>query len=1014
MALQPGCVLFRSPLANFARALHRRLVPLVILLLGGTVVAAAEPYPAWRHSAPLVINTTPSGANLPDTAREENFPLLVRLHSDWFDFRQAHPAGNDLRFSDARNQPLDFEIEEWNPDAGRAHVWVRIPLIEGNQRQSLTMHWGEPNAPQASNGPAVFSPDRGYLAVFHLADPTRDSSGRLEPVDRGTTPTPGVIGPARRFANNKGIFCGDKLTGLPTGAQSHTTSAWLKPTASNSRVFGWGNEAPQGKVILNYRSPPHIRMECYFSGADVAGKSRVDRTGWIHVVHTYQQGESLLYVNGMLDGVTRTKDAPLRISTPARMWVGGWYEVYDNPGDVDEVRLANVLRSADWARLEFENQKPLSTLVGPLVTPGTALSVVPSTGEVDEGRELAFTLTAGGAEKITWSLVEGDRETVLATDQLKYTWQAGRTAGDRSATLRIRVTRATGPQALDVPLRVRERLPEPKITLTAPPAWNGRDLLTLRPTVANRAELEAAGVGDCTVTWQTAGLAVVREVEGDELRLRKGLKSGPLKITATVANGGAPVSQGVELQVTEPERDPWIEPTPAESELPVDRQFFARNDRNEGTLVLNGRVAEPVPELVLRLYADDKLVATQKQAPQANGDYRFRQALRAGLVRYRVELTAGAEPGAKLLHKAEDLLCGDAFVITGQSNAVSTDWSGDKSDATHPWVRSFGSLGGDARAGWGQAVRRDGGQWQVGYWGLELGRHLVETHGIPICLINGAVGGTRIDQHLPNPTHRTDPGTIYGRMLDRVQKARLTHGIRGVLWHQGEADQGADGPSGDYGCENYEPQFLELAAAWSTDFPNLRHCHLFQIWPNACSQGGNRFSDRLRDVQRRLPRQFSRVGVMSTLGIDPEGGCHYPAEGYAAIARLIAPLVDRDHYGKRVESAIDAPNLQRAWYASAARDEIWLEFGQPMTFSPETVSQFFVGGEAGQVQGGEAVGTRVRLRLAGPSQAQTLNYIHDRQWNRKQLLRGQNGIAALSFCEVTVEPPADEPGKPAR
>jgi len=967
------------------------------------VSQAAEPFAQWQHSAPLVINTTPGGANLPAEAREEHFPLLVRLHADWFDFRQAHPEGHDLRFSDAAGSPLDLEIEEWNPAEGRAQVWVRIPLITGNARQTVRMHWGQPAAPSVSNGPAVFNPERGFRAVFHLAEPTRDSSGRLEPVDRGTTAITGVIGPARRFENNRGIFCGDKLTGLPTGSESHSTSAWLKPTASNSRIFGWGNEAPQGKVILNYRSPPHIRMECYFSGADVKGETRVDRTQWIHVLHTYRRGESLLYVNGVLDGVHRTDGAPLKITSPARMWLGGWYDVYDNPGEVDEVRLANVVRSADWARLEYENQKALSTLVGPIVTEGQRVAIEPPRGEVNEGDELQLKLTAEGAEKIVWSEVEGDRETVLAVDRLRLSWRAGRSVGDRQVTLRARVTRGSGSEVRDVPVLVRERLPEPVITLSAPRAWEGRQPVLLRPSIENQAALDAAGVGQVSIEWQTAGLAVVREVTPDGLTLRKGLNSGLLKVTALVSNGGTATPQTVEIQVTEPPHDRWIEREPAGEELPVDRQFFARNEQNEGTVFLNGRVKQPVAELVLRLFADGKLVATQTQPPDDGGRYRFRQPLKAGLVRYRVELTAGAAEGAEVLHRADNLLCGDAFVITGQSNAVSTDWSGDKSDATHPWVCSFGSLGGDAQAGWGQAVRREGNRWQVGYWGLELGRHLVETHGVPICLINGAVGGTRIDQHLPNLAERTDPGTIYGRMLDRVRRARLTHGIRGVLWHQGEADQGADGPSGDYGCETYEALFLELAGAWHTDFPNLRHCHLFQIWPNACAQGGTRDSDRLRDIQRRLPRLFSRLGVMSTLGIDPEGGCHYPAEGYAAMARLIAPLVDRDHYGRRFETPIDAPNLRRAWYGNAARDEVWLEFDQPVELPAGGVSQIHIGGERGRVMAGEAQGVRVRLQLAGPSEASTVDYIHDRQWNRRELLRGVNGIAALSFCDVPIE-----------
>ena len=40
--------------------------------------------------------------------------------------------------------------------------------------------------------------------------------------------------------------------------------------------------------------------------------------------------------------------------------------------------------------------------------------------------------------------------------------------------------------------------------------------------------------------------------------------------------------------------------------------------------------------------------------------------------------------------------------------------------------------------------------------------------------------------------------SIYGRLLWRVREAKLTHGIHGILWHQGENDQGADGPTGGF------------------------------------------------------------------------------------------------------------------------------------------------------------------------------------------------------------------------
>ena len=44
-----------------------------------------------------------------------------------------------------------------------------------------------------------------------------------------------------------------------------------------------------------------------------------------------------------------------------------------------------------------------------------------------------------------------------------------------------------------------------------------------------------------------------------------------------------------------------------------------------------------------------------------------------------------------------------------------------------------------------------------------------------------------------------------GRLM---KEAGLTHGIRGIFWHQGENDQGADGPSGGYGWETYRSFFI--------------------------------------------------------------------------------------------------------------------------------------------------------------------------------------------------------------
>lgn len=127
--------------------------------------ATASPYHGWAHSGSFTILTTAEGANLPASAVVENFPLLVRLDQDGFDFKQAKTMGEDLRFSTATGSALAYQVEEWDAARGIASVWLRIPRITGMARQEIIAHWGKPDAVSESNGKAVFNAANGFLSV---------------------------------------------------------------------------------------------------------------------------------------------------------------------------------------------------------------------------------------------------------------------------------------------------------------------------------------------------------------------------------------------------------------------------------------------------------------------------------------------------------------------------------------------------------------------------------------------------------------------------------------------------------------------------------------------------------------------------------------------------------------------------------------------------------------------------------------------------------------------------------
>jgi len=969
------------------------------------LTAAPAQYPGWQHSGSLYILTTPEGANLPAAAVEENFPLLVRLTKDNFDFSQAKAQGEDVRFADSTGQPLAYQVEDWDTSNGTACVWVRIPAIKGQARQQIKMYWGKADATNEFSGSVVFNEANGFVSVWHMNEPVQDEVGTLNSTNVRTTATAGMIGPARHLGGGQGIFCGEQITNYPSGADAHSTEAWFRAEQPNSTIIGWGNEGGnQGsKVRMQFRSPPHVHIDSDFS--DVEGASTLPMGAWLHVAHTYGRGTGKLYINGRLDG---SATPTLNIKNPARLWLGGWYNNYDFIGDLDEVRISKVARSADWIKLEYENQKPLQTLVGALVPPGSAFQVLPSQAFVAEGQSVTFAAKAGGAQKVYWVLKRDGRETVAAVDRLSFTFPAGRVVGDKALVLQLRAVYARETKTRDIPITIREDIPEPVFTVKAPAKWNGREPIEVVPVIANLAQMQAKGAGQLKYAWTVAGLAVIKETAPGKLILKRAQNSGPLIVTLALSNGGAEIVHTATLTVTEPAKDKWVERIPGKDEKPEDNQFYARDDKNEGTLYYNGTLNEAADAVFLRVYAGAQLYKDDSRKLAADKAYAFAVRLKPGLIKYKVEFGSRAGGRDTVLHTVTNLVCGDAYLIDGQSNALATDTGEQAPPYDSAWIRSYGTTAGDPQNArmklWGNAVWKDrqGEKLQLGYWGMELAKRLVESQKIPICIINGAVGGTLIEMHQRSPAEPTDVATIYGRMLWRVQQARLTHGIRGVLWHQGENNQGAAGASGRYGWETYQQYFVDMSAAWKEDFPNLQYYYVFQIWPNACSMGGTDASDMLREVQRDLPALYAHLSVMSTLGIKPPGGCHYPLPGWGEFARLISPLMERDLYGKAVTGSITPPNLTRAYYTNFKKEELVLEFDQPVVWTDALASQFYLEGAKENVAAGSVSGNLLKLKLSAPSTAQKVTYLKDRAWNPDNLLTGANGIAALTFCQVPI------------
>lgn len=1025
-----------------------RLLSILMAILA-VALPAAHPevmaqYGDWKHSGSMYIITTSDGANLPATALEKNFPLLVRLNKDFFDFSQAKSRGEDIRFS-ANGKPLAYQIESWDPAEGKASVWLRIPTIRGNDQQAIRMHWGNGKIASESNGEKVFATTEGFAGVWHLGDNLEDAtSNNLDGFDRPdkpTTNTTGIIGDAQEFGVDKvlvirppGAERDRRVKCMPAGNSDRTMSAWANPTSfegynwASASIGGWG-EPERGQkpgMGLSYMTMTGIgQPRFHLYGFDPRCASKLPRGEWRHIALSVSQDMVRFYIDGVLDRtINNNGDAVSKLgtlntpeSTPVDLGDHGNGRGPFN-GALDEVRFESVARSSNWLKLCFENQKPLQSLVGPLVQDSDVFSVSQSSLTLKEGASAALSAEAGGARKVYWVLQDGEEEQILAVDRFKFTFNAGRVAENKTVALQFKAVFASGVKTKTIPISIQESIPNPVYSLEVPQTWNGRDELEISPSIINLAEMKSKGAGNLNYAWTVSGMATVsktvNKTEGGKLVLKRAQNSGVLTVNLALDNGGVAVSQSARITVAEPKHDPWLERTASAVEKPVDHQFYARDDNNQGTLHCSGMLEQAADSVFLKLYAGEKLIDTQRQKISASKKYALSTKLKAGLIAYRTEFGIERGGAETVLDKASDLVCGDVFIIQGQSNAEA--WTDNR--VVHPyrspWLRSFGTPSTNkdrARdAVWGNALSFNGGEkhhhFQIGYWGVELGKLLIDKHRVPVCIFNGAQGGTRIDQHQRNEADPTDVSTIYGRLLWRLQQAKLTHGVRAVLWHQGENDQGPSGKTGTFGWVNYQDYFIRMTAAWKQDYPNIKHYYIHQIWPGACGSRSVE-NDRLRERQRRLPEQFSNMSVISTLGIRPGGGCHYLPEGYAVMARQLFPLVNKYNYGVESHVPVTAPNIQSVSYTSANKDEIKLTFDQNVKWDDEVAGQFYLDGAAteviAEVTAVGGTGKIITLKLAGPSTAKTLTYVKGGKWKQEDaIILGSNNIAALTFCEVPI------------
>jgi len=341
-----------------------RFVAVLAMYLFASSAAHAWWDLTWDERAILTFDNSLQNEDL------DNFPVLIVLDPSNIDYSKIEPNGEDLRFVDADDTTLlDHEIELWNP-GGTSYIWVRVPRIDGlSSSDFIYLYHDKTGAPDVQNASGVWS--AGYLAVWHLDDdPSVSVLDSTINTKHGTGSAPmnagnlvgGRIGQATTFDGSTDYIRVPSGAGdvLEINGENLTMESWVRRNGSTAgnvwmsfvgRQLGTGS-APDAYVQTLDLNDPSIATFASSPGNASSPTGSVPNLTWRYLAATKDASFITHYVSGSQTG-QNPSGGPI-VSDPNDVTIGGmengatpaiteWFV-----GDLDEIRISNVTRSADW------------------------------------------------------------------------------------------------------------------------------------------------------------------------------------------------------------------------------------------------------------------------------------------------------------------------------------------------------------------------------------------------------------------------------------------------------------------------------------------------------------------------------------------------------------------------------------------------------------------------------------------------------------------------------------------
>lgn len=216
------------------------------------------------------------------------------------------------------------------------------------------------------------------------------------------------------------------------------------------------------------------------------------------------------------------------------------------------------------------------------------------------------------------------------------------------------------------------------------------------------------------------------------------------------------------------------------------------------------------------------------------------------------------------------------YLLIGQSNMAGRAKVDEESKKAHPRVEMLTKA-----LKWEPAtdpLHFDKSVAGVGP-GLTFGKLMAETQAkVRIGLVPCAVGGTSIKAWSPGALDGATRTHPYDDMLKRMQEAQKAGVLKGILWHQGEADRGSPSTYGGMLAELIVRLRKDLNAP---DVPFVAS-ELTAFKPDVTTK-------KFNEVIQGLAGTMKRYACISAAGLDHKGdGLHYSADAARALGRRFA------------------------------------------------------------------------------------------------------------------------------